>query len=194
MSTKRPLISPSSDRLSRRVDDASPDDRLTHAEERLPVLEGVRPEAEVEQFRQRDPLRVDVDDGIWVDGQIGGSRRGATAACDHRRRHGGADDLHVGARAPRAAERAYDIRAPVEPPVLVRRTVHHERGAEPDAVLRRERAECEVQRMVSGHRNRAAADLLQAEVAAFIPEPFAFAPELRVKRAFVPGGRGRRLR
>ena len=111
--------------------------------------------------------------------------RGRGRAARHGRQlDPGANDLQISAGAPRAADRADDVGAPVEAPVLVGRVVHGERRAEPDAVLRRERAEGHVQRMIGRQLDCAVTDLLERERAAALADPIALAAQLGVKRAF----------
>jgi hypothetical protein len=94
-------------------------------------------------------------------------------------------DRHVRARAPRATEGADRVGIPGEPPVLADILAGHERGADAEAVSRRDVAERDVQRLVGDERRRAPQERLELELAAILRQPFRLSPELGLELALL---------
>src|SRR5262245_4477857 len=139
--------------LASRRHDAGPNYRLSHAEEGLIGTRRIRPLPVKSDLVQRCRLRIDVEDGIWTNGA--GSRFYLRA-----------DSLKVKARAPRAVVRRHAVGVNTHPPVIVRIPAPHKRRAEAEAVLRRDAAHGDVQRMAEEENFRATGQRFKTEIGA----------------------------
>src|SRR5271165_6103434 len=137
-------------------------DSLQLAKNRLARGSTIGTLPEKEKIVQVDALCVHVEDGVLPYGQLGFWRRSAGSGDNRYVLRRSVNDLHVSAGAPRCVAGADGIHVPAQTPIFVRSVMSNEGRSRAEAVVRRNAAHCDVQRMIGKERLSATEDAFEA--------------------------------